>query len=220
MLEEDIALANMALDCIGQATLILRYAGDIEGAGRTEDALAYWRDERDFKNSRLAELPKGDFAFTICRHFLFGSYAYLLYRELRGSRFETLKGIAEKSMKEFDYHLRHCREWMLRLGGGTDESRRRLQNALDDAWPYCDDLFLPDPKEEVLTAAGAVPDRRALKAEWDRMVDPVIAEALLDKPALADNPSKSVRDGTHTEFLGHLLAEMQVVARAHPGASW
>lgn len=221
ILEEDIALANIALDNIGQATMFLRYAGEIEGKGRNEDTFAYWRSEQEFRNVRLVEVPNGDFGFTICRQFLFAAYAYPLYTKLCQSTFDTLRGIAAKAVKEVEYHLRHAREWMLRLGDGTEESHRRVQEALNEQWDMTRDLFLPDADEVALITAGLVPDRKALRAEWLAIVEDVVSEATLQIPTESKWASdQQFRNESHSEFLGHLLAEMQIVARSHPGAVW
>lgn len=221
ILEEDIALANIALDHVGQATMLLRYAGQIEGKGRDEDALAYWRNDQEFKNVKLVELPNGDFGATICRQFLFSAYAFPFYSKLSHSPFETLRGIASKGVKEVEYHLRHSRQWMLRLGDGTSESHARVQAALNDQWDLCRDLFLPDADEVALISGALVPDRRAIRSEWLSIVEDVISEATLVLPKESSWASEQQFRGTsHTEYLGHLLAEMQIVARSHPGAVW
>lgn len=221
ILEEDIALANIALDCLGQATMLLKYAGEVEGSGRNEDALAYWRDSLEFRNCRLTELPRGDFAFTICRQFLYSVFSYLMYKHLVDSPYETLQGIAAKGLKEVEYHLRHTRTWMLRLGDGTTESKSRLEAALHVLWDPCNEFFLPDVSEAVLVARGGIPDRSKLHADWLAMVTVVIKEATLNVPP--DNKwvvKAGPRELRHTEHLGHLLCEMQIVARSHPGAQW
>lgn len=221
ILEEDIALSNLSLDCIGEAALILKLAGEIEGKARDEDALAYLRDPQEFKNCRFVELPKGDFAFTIARQFFYSSYAYLLFSSLSSHWNESLAGIAQKAVKEMEYHVRHSREWMLRLGDGTEESNKRLQAAISELWEYTADLFLPDESERALAKAGIVPDRGSLRSKWDSMVSSVLTEAKVKTP----EPNKftvarDTRDCRHTEHLGHILSEMQILVRSHPGATW
>ena len=220
MLEEDIALANIALDCVGQAHALLTLAGEVEGKGRTEDDLAYLRDTIAFRNVQLAELPRGDFGFTIARQFLFSAYAYLLYEGLRESAFAPLAGIAAKAYKEVRYHLRHCSEWFLRLGDGTAESHRRLQTALDDLWMYTGELFESDPILQTLITHGLTPDVPALGPRWKEMVAAIIDQATLTLPDDDQYMATGGRTGRHTEHLGLLLAEMQVLPRSYPNAVW
>jgi len=222
ILEEDIALANVALDLLGQATILLRMAGEVEGQGRNEDALAYFREAIEFRNCQLVELPKGDFGFTIARQFLFDVYDVVLLDALTASTNTELAAIAAKSLKEARYHVRHSGEWMLKLGDGTDESHRRVQTALDSLWRFTAELFAADPVDAELAAAGIVPDLASLKPKWASLVREVLDRATLTSPA--DTPrlagARGGRTGAHTEHLGHLLAEMQIVARSHPGATW
>ena len=222
ILEEDIALANVALDLLGQATILLRMAGEAEGRGRDEDALAYFREAVEFRNCQLVELPKGDFAFTIARQFLFDVYDVVLLDALTKSTNAELAAIAAKSLKEARYHVRHSGDWMLKLGDGTDESRRRVQAALDALWRVSSELFAADEVDAELAATGIVPDLAALKPQWESFVREVLDRATLTTPN--DVPrlprARGGRDGAHTEHLGHLLAEMQIVARSHPGATW
>ncbi len=219
ILEEDIAMANIALDLLGQATMFLRLAGQEEGAGRDEDRLAYWRVEREFRNAELVELPKGDYAFTIVRLFLFAAYAHHHLGALAQSSHAELAGIAAKAHKECRYHLRHAGEWLVRMGDGTEESRRRAQAALDDLWPWTGELFAADGVERALVAGGIISDPALLRAPFEAMVQEQAARATL---ALPEGPMRMTggRRGRHTEHLGHLLAEMQIVARSHPGAAW
>ncbi len=219
ILEEDIAMANIALDLLGQATMFLKLAGQLEGEGRDEDALAYWRDERGFRNLQMLELPKGDFAFTTMRQFLFGAFAYHHLEALSRSSHPELAGIAAKAHKESRYHLRHAGEWVLRLGDGTDESRGRAQAALDQLWPWTGELFQQDEADRELAREGIAPDLTPLRAAWERMVTEQLVKATLRLP---DGPLRMTggRAGRHTEHLGHMLAEMQIVARSHPGAKW
>lgn len=219
ILEEDIAIANIALDQIGQAELFLTLAGRAEGAGRDADALAYWRDETQFRNLQLVELPRGDFAFTMTRQFLFSAWSHFLLEGVAKSPDEDLAGIAAKAGKENRYHLRHAAEWVVRLGGGTDESHRRAQAALDELWPWTVEFFAEDDVERAAVAAGHAPALSGQKPPWDAMVADVFSRATLTPPT---TPGRMVggRQGRHTEYLGRLLAEMQIVARSHPGASW
>jgi len=210
-LEEDVALANIALDQLGAARLLLTYAGELEGAGRDEDALAYLRDDREFRNCLLVELPNGDFAVTMAKLLFLAAYQLTLYTALSGCADERLAAIASKARKEVAYHLDHARLWTVRLGDGTAESHRRMQAAVDEIWPYTHELFLPDPTAPV--------DPAGLRAEFLAIVEPVLAEATLERPA-DDWAPEGGRRGLHTEHLSYLLAEMQVLHRAHPGARW
>lgn len=218
-LEEDIALANMALDLIGQATAFLGLAGRIEGRGRSEDDLAYFRETIEFRNALLVEQPRGDFAYTILRQFFFSSHSLALFEALERSTLPELAALAAKSKKEVRYHLRHSAEWVRRLGGGTPESHARLQAALDEQWLYTAELFDVDSVERVLVGADIAPASDSLHAAWDGMIRPLLTEAGLAIPASSPS-ARGGRTGRHSEYLGHLLAEMQIVARSHPGATW
>ncbi len=219
-LEEDIALANIALDGIGQAHAFLRLAGEVEGTGRSEDDLAFLRDAIAFRNVQLVELPKGDFGFTIARQFFFAAYAYLLYEALQESPYAPLAGIAAKAFKEVRYHLRHCSEWMIRLGDGTEESHRRVQTALDDLWMYTGELFETDTVVQALNEAGIAPEVSSMRPRWKAMVGTVLEQAILTMPDDDQYMATGGRTGRHTEHLGHLLAEMQVLPRSFPDAVW
>jgi ring-1,2-phenylacetyl-CoA epoxidase subunit PaaC len=219
ILEEDIALANIALDLIGQASMLLKLAGEVEGKGRSEDALAYFRDTIEFRNAQLVELPNGDFAATIVRQFLFDAWDVLVLDRLTSAANESLAGIAAKALKEAKYHLRHSAEWVRMLGDGTAESHRRAQAALDALWPYTTELFLTDDVDRQAIAAGSGVDVESLRARWRQTVDQVFAEATLVIPKDGFAP-RGGRIGRHTEHLGRMLADMQSLARAHPGASW
>jgi ring-1,2-phenylacetyl-CoA epoxidase subunit PaaC len=219
-LEEDIALANIALDCIGQANALLGLAAEAEGRGRTADELAFFRDALAYRNVQLLELPKGDFGFTIVRQLLFSAYAYLLYEGLQQSSYAPLAGIAAKAFKEVRYHLRHCSEWTIRLGDGTDESHRRAQDALGELWMYTGELFEAGPATADLAAQGLVPDPQALHTRWREMVGQVLVSATLALPKDPLRWATGGRTGRHTEHLGHLLAEMQVLPRSFPDAEW
>jgi ring-1,2-phenylacetyl-CoA epoxidase subunit PaaC len=219
ILEEDIAMANISLDLLGQATMFLKLAGQVEGQKRDEDALAFWRDERDFRNAELVELPRGDFGFTMVRQLLFSAFAYHHLEALARSTHEELAGIAAKAHKESRYHLRHAAEWVLRLGDGTDESHGRTQVALDQLWPWTGELFFQDDVDRALHAEGVAPDLASLRAPWEQMVTEQLVKATLVVPT-AQRRMTGGRTGRHTEHLGHMLAEMQIVARSHPGAKW
>lgn len=219
ILEEDIALANISLDLIGQANLLLQYAGQVEGAGRDQDALAYFRDAMEYRNALLCELPKGDFGVTIVRHFFHGVYSVLQWEALARSKDETIAGIAAKALKESKYHVRHAGEWVIRLGDGTEESHARAQAAVDLLWPYTGELFMQPSDEAELVDAGIIADVSALEGRWRTTVDDVLSRATLTVPAV-NWMQRGGRAGVHTEHLGHMLAEMQSVARAHPGATW
>ena len=218
VLEEDIALANVALDLIGQATHFLKLAGQVEGKGRDEDALAYLRDAIAYRNVKLVELPNGDFGRTIVRQFLFDAWSVLLLEKLQGAAHAELAGIAGKAYKEARYHVRHSGEWVLRLGDGTEESHRRAQTALDELWPYTGELVAADEVDRAL-AGTVAPDPAALEPAWRDLVSDVVRRATLTLPADGYMHSGG-RQGRHTEYLGHLLDEMQILARSHPGAKW
>jgi ring-1,2-phenylacetyl-CoA epoxidase subunit PaaC len=219
ILEEDIATANIALDLIGQAAQILKLAGEVEGAGRTEDTLAYFRDGVKFRNCLLVELPRGDFGDTMVRQFLFDAYSVLLWEALAACSHAGLAAIAAKALKEDKYHLRHSSEWVVRLGDGTDESHRRVQASLDRLWKYTGELFLTDEVDAAVAKDGIAVDHAGLRSRWDAVVADVLSRATLTRPA-DGAVQKGGRRGRHTEHLGHLLATMQSVARAHPGATW
>ena len=218
-LEEDVALGNLALDLLGQARSLLTYAGTLEGAGRDEDALAYFRDERDFLNAQIFELPRGDFADTIARLLVTSAYAVELYTRLQASTDETLAAVAAKAVKEVDYHRDHATQWTLRLGDGTQESHRRMAAALERLWPYVAELFESDDLVQRLAAAGIAVDPAELEEPTLAYVDRVLAEATLARPETTVRHTGG-RRGIHTEQLGYLLAEMQYLARSHPGAGW
>jgi ring-1,2-phenylacetyl-CoA epoxidase subunit PaaC len=224
MLEEDIAMTNIALDLIGQARLLLAHAGRLEGLGRDENALAYFRDEPDFRNWTLVELPNGesahdDYGVTIARNLLYSALAVPLWEALARSSDVELAQIAAKSVKEARAHLRHASEWLVRLGDGTDTSHARMQSALALLWPYTNEWWTPDAVEREAAAAGIGPVIAGLKPAWDATLDAVLAQATLARPA--DGPFVSTgKLGVHSEHMGFLLAEMQTLARRHPGASW
>jgi ring-1,2-phenylacetyl-CoA epoxidase subunit PaaC len=214
-LEEDIALGNIALDLIGHARSFLHYAGS--ATGRSEDDLAYFRDEHEFRSVHLVEQPNGDFAHTIVRQLIISVYLFELYRDLSGSADPTLAAVAGKAVKEVDYHRDHASQWILRLALGTDESRARLLVALSDLWPYVEELFRDEPLHDALAGTAVRPS--GLRNAFDRVVTDLFAEAQLDIPG-TPIASGGGRRGQHSEYLGYLLTEMQVLARRHPGASW
>ena len=223
VLEEDIAQTNVGLDLLGQARLWLSYAGDVEARyappGRDEDQLAFLRDGAEFRNLLLVEQPNGSFADTTARQFLFDAWHLPLLRALAGSRDDRVAGIAAKAAKEAAYHVERSGDWVIRLGDGTDESHARMQAAIDDLWMYTGEMFAPDATELALVDAGIAADVRALVAPWRERVDAVLGEATLSAPRDTYMQQGGKR-GVHTEHLGHLLAQMQVLQRAHPGARW
>jgi ring-1,2-phenylacetyl-CoA epoxidase subunit PaaC len=219
MLEEDIALSNLALDLIGQARLFYARASEVEGRGRDEDALAYLRDEHEFANLLLTEQPNGDFAATVVRQLFFAAFKHPFYDALTRSQDRQLADIAGKAVKEMAYHVRHAGEWVIRLGDGTEESRGRATAALDDLWMYTGEMFEIDEGVEALIEAGIAVDPARIRPAWDATIDRVLGEATLARPADRWMQSGG-RRGRHSEHLGHLLAEMQVLHRAHPGVVW
>lgn len=219
ILEEDIALANIALDLIGQANLLLALAGKIEGKGRDQDALAYFREAVDYRNTLLVELPKGDFAFTIVRQFLVSVFAYLQLEALQKSSNKELAGIASKAVKEVKYHVRHSADWMIKLGDGTEESHRRMQDAVNDIWRYTGELFLADDVDRSAAASGLGVDPTTLEAPWRAHIDDVLTRATITVPEVKFM-QRGGRAGKHTEHLGHILSEMQIVARSFPTGAW
>jgi ring-1,2-phenylacetyl-CoA epoxidase subunit PaaC len=218
-LEEDVALTNIGLDLLGQARVLLSYAGELEGEGRTEDDLAYLRDEREFTNVQLVEQPNGDFGVTIARQLLFSVYQLLVYGDLRASSDPTLAAVAGKAVKEVAYHVDHAEQWTRRLGDGTEESHDRMQAGIDAMWPFVAELFESDDLVAELAAAGVAVDPASVQAEWDRRVDAVLADATLTRPTPTWR-ARGGRSGVHSEHMGFLLAEMQHLHRSHPGATW
>lgn len=216
-IEEDLALANIALDLLGHARLLLSYAGELDGTGRSDDDLSYTRSAREFRNVTLVETANGDFAVTIARQLVYGYYSRLLYTALEESADAVLSGFGAKACKEVAYHCMHAGQWTVRLGLGTQESRRRMQAALDKVWPYVDELFRSDRLTQRLDADCVDPAR--LRAEWEKEVAAVIAEAGLTVPK-AQWTATGGRSGLHTEAFGPLVAVMQSVRRQYPGATW
>ena len=219
MLEEDIALSNLALDLIGQARLLYAYAGAIEDKGRDEDQLAYLRDEHAYSNVLLVEQPNGDFAATMVRQLLYAAFMHPYYQALAASRDPRLAEIAAKAVKEMAYHVRHSAEWVIRLGDGTEESHARAAVALDELWTYTGELFEMQDGERTLVAAGIAVDREAIRPKWEATIDGVLAQATLHRPADRWMQTGG-RAGRHSEHLGPMLAEMQVLHRAHGGVTW
>ncbi|GMU70278.1 MAG: phenylacetate-CoA oxygenase subunit PaaI [Steroidobacteraceae bacterium] len=218
-LEEDLGIANVALDLLGQARLLLAHAGVLEGRGRDEDMLAFLRAEHEFLNATLTEQPNGDFGDTIARQFLYDSWQIELYGQLAQSADPTLAAIAAKALKETRYHLRYSAGWLVRLGDGTGESHARAHAALERLWPHTVELCDPDDIDAAMLAAGIGADLAAVRRGWDRRIDETLAEATLERPATPPWRWYGKR-GEHGEHLGRLLAEMQVLQRSHPGASW
>jgi ring-1,2-phenylacetyl-CoA epoxidase subunit PaaC len=219
MLEVDLALANIGLDLIGQATHFLGYAGTVEGKGRDADRLAFLRDGLDFRNCLLVEQPNGDFAHTIARQFLFSTWHHRLLTKLAQSKDGVIASIAAKGVKEVAYHATFAADWVVRLGDGTDESKRRIADAFEWLWRFNDEMFAMDEVDNALLASGISVDKAALRPAWDTRIDRVLADATLTKPA----PRRAVaggRTGRHSEHLGHMLTELQFLQRAYPGAVW
>ncbi|MDG2285344.1 MAG: phenylacetate-CoA oxygenase subunit PaaC [Alphaproteobacteria bacterium] len=219
VLEEDIALSNMALDLIGQATMWLDHAATVEGVGRNADELAYKRDVLDWRNTMLVEQPNGDFAVTIARQFLFDCHHHALLSILVNAGDEKVAAIAAKALKEVTYHRRHSGEWLIRLGDGTEESHERAQTALDQLWGYTHELFEADAVDLDMAARDIGVDPADLKPAWDTMIDTMLAEATLRRPANGWS-IRGGRQGLHSEHLGYILAEMQFLPRAYPDARW
>ena len=219
VIEEDLAFGNMGLDLIGQARSLYSYAGDVEGKGRDEDALAYLRDAGDYRNILLVEQPNGDFAATMVRQLFYAAFAHPYFEALMRSKDATLAAIAAKTVKEMAYHLRHSAEWTIRLGDGTDESHARAQAAVDELWPYTGEMFECDQVERALIEAGVAVDPVPLRVIWNNTIEQVLSEATLTRPG-DDYMQSGGRTGRHSEHLGHILAELQFVQRAYPGATW
>lgn len=218
-LEEDVALANIGLDQLGQARTLLAYAGQVEGDGRTEDDLAYFRDERDFRNVKLVERVQTDFGVAMARLLLFSAWQSELYADLARSADPTLAGVAGKAVKEVAYHLDHARHWVIRLGDGTAESHARMQAGLDAEWPWLEELFDGSSVDPGLVAAGVAVDPASLRDRVLATLRRTVAEATLAVPDVAPAVGGG-RQGLHTEEMGYLLAEMQHLTRSHPGATW
>ncbi|MBK6820509.1 MAG: phenylacetate-CoA oxygenase subunit PaaC [Bacteroidetes bacterium] len=219
ILEEDLALTNIALDNIGRAQAFLKYAAEVEGLGKTADDLAYKRDERSFYNNLIAELPIGDFAYTIARQLLIAVFEQLQFTDLSKSSNETIAGIAAKSLKEVRYHVAHARDWCYRLGKGTEESHNRLQRAFNELWMYTGELFEMYDEDVILVFDGVAGDLNTLKIQYYDAVQKILNDSNIQIPVV-DYMQTGSRKGIHTEYLGHILAEMQYLQRAYPDAIW
>ena len=219
LLEEDLAMPNMALDMIGTARSLYAYAAAVEGKGQSEDDLAYLRDERGYRNCLLVERPNGDFAHTMLKQLYFAAFMEPFWQAAQTSTDETIRGIAGKAAKEMSYHIRHAGEWVVRLGDGTDESMARMAEAVSDLEPYRGELFESSDAAQSVEKSGVFPKRASIKPVWTATINHVFAEAQLELPE-EGYAQVGGRVGRHTEALGHMLAEMQSVYRAHPGASW
>lgn len=219
VLEEDIALANMGLDLIGQARALLTRAGEVEGAGHDEDQLAFLREERDFRNVTLVELPRGDFAVTVLRNAIMATFFKLLWEKLGDSSDAELAAIAGKAVKEARYHQQHAADWVVRLAGGTEESRRRIESAVAALWPYTAELFASDAVDAHAAAIGLGPRWGDLQQAWQAEMAQVFEEAGLAQPAATPFLSTG-KTGVHSEHMGLILTEMQYLQRAYPGGTW
>ena len=218
-LEEDIALSNISLDMFGRANLLLEYAATLKGNGTTSDELAYKRNEREFSNHIICEQPNGNFADTIVRQFFLDAFYKLFLQKLTKSKDEQLSAIAQKSIKETTYHLRHSSKWIIRLGDGTVESHAKVQSAIDNLWMFTNELFEMNEIDNEMLEQKIGVDCSKLKIEWDKIINEVLSEATLKRPEDANMPTGG-RQGIHTEHLGHLLSDMQYLQRAYPDATW
>ena len=219
-LEEDMALTNVSLDLIGQARMWLSYAGELEGAGRGEDQLAFLRDAHQFSNVLLVEQPNGNYADTLVRQFFFDAAHYFLLEALTASTDPRIAEIAQKSIKEVTYHVRRSGDLIVRLGDGTELSHRMVQQAVDCLWPYTGELFSSDAADQAMQREGIAPAPDAIRAQWLQHVQDILTEATLQTPPAAAWMQSGGKQGKHTEHLGYLLAEMQFLQRAYPGATW
>jgi ring-1,2-phenylacetyl-CoA epoxidase subunit PaaC len=219
VLEEDIAMSNMALDLIGQARAVLKHAGDLEGVGHDEDQLAFLREERAYLNPTLVELPRGDFAFTVLRNAVMATFFKLLWEGLTGSTDEVLAGIAGKALKESRYHQQHAADWLVRLGDGTAESHRRVESAVHQLWLYTPELFENDSVDDSAQRTGLGPRWGDLKAAWQAEIDLIFGQAHIDVPSPSTFRSTG-KKGVHSEHMGYMLAEMQHLQRSFPGGMW
>lgn len=219
ILEEDIAMTNIALDLVGQATSFLNYAGEVEGKGRDGDALAFLRFDRDYKNALLVEQPNGDFGMTMMRQFLFDAFRKPLFERLQNSSDKQLAAIAEKSLKETKYHLKHSSEWVIRLGDGTEESHNRIQDSLNTLWRYTSELFYSDEVDVEMQKKGIAPNMSEVFDDFNVTVHHVLSEATLQIPT-NNWKHEGGRKGLHSEHMGHILAELQYMQRAYPNMEW
>jgi ring-1,2-phenylacetyl-CoA epoxidase subunit PaaC len=221
ILEEDIAMSNVALDLIGQSRGFYTYAAQIEGNGKTEDVYAFHRGEREFRNKLMVEQPDNkDFGFTMMKLFLNGCFDYLMFRDLMKSTDETISGLAAKSIKEVTYHVRHAGDWVVRLGDGTTESHQRIQNSLNELWPFTNELFEQDDIDTLLINNGIAFDKESVRSEWTKMVNEILTKATLTIPENIMYFHTGGLKGVHTEHFGFLLAEMQYLPRTYPDAVW
>lgn len=218
-LEEELANANFALDYLGQARAFYSHAAELEGQGRDEDDLAFLRDSSDFENVLLVEQPNGDFAQTVVRQFFYDAFSYLQLQQLQASADEKVAAIATRGAKELEYHLRHVRQWVVRLGDGTEESHRRMQDAVNRLWCYSGELLAPDAIDSWASENGIGPDPATLKENWHQLISDAFAEATLSVPENGWMASGG-KNGQHTEHHGYLLADLQFLQRAYPGATW
>ena len=219
ILEQDIAISNIALDLIGQSRNFYQYAAQIKGDGATEDSLAYFRDAHEFKNILLVELPNGDWAKTILKLFFFSTYQYYLYQKLVDSSDKQLSAIAEKSLKEVTYHVRWSSEWVIRLGDGTEESSNRIKNALKELWDYTGEMFIPSNYESECAQNNIGVEVSSLKNDWEKKVKEIFDEATLSIPTERIDKSDG-KNGGHTKHLEEILSEMQFLQRTYPGCEW
>ena len=219
MLEEDLALPNMALELIGQARSLYQYAGEVEGKGRSEDDLAYLRREREYLNCMMVARPNGDFAHTMLRQLYFAAFIHPFWQAATTSSDATVAGIAAKAVKEVSYHIRHAGEWVVRLGDGTEESARRMRDAVEALAPYIDELFETDAVTQAIAEAGVAPEPATLRDAFDRTVGEIFAEAQLE-PVTVEYGKTGGRKGMHAEAMGFLLADLQYMQRTYPGAAW
>ena len=218
-LEEDIALSNISLDMFGRANLLLEYAATLKGNGTTSDELAFKRNEREFSNHIICEQPNGNFADTMVRQFFLDAFYKLFLQKLTNSKDDQLSAIAQKSIKETTYHLRHSSKWIIRLGDGTVESHAKVQSAIDNLWMFTNELFEMNEIDNEMLEQKIGVDCSELKIEWDKIINEVLSEATLNRPEDANMPTGG-RQGIHTEHLGHLLSDMQYLQRAYPDATW
>lgn len=219
VLEQDIAITNIALDLIGEARSLYQYAAELKGGNATEDTEAFLRDVLAYRNVLLVEQPNTDWAFTIVRQFFYDAFHALLHRELLKSNDERLRAIANKTLKEVTYHLKWSSEWMIRLGDGTDISREKMQNAVNNLWEFTGELFIPSAIETKAQESGIAPSLPDLAAEWHDKVNAILEQATLTKPA-SNYQQKGGKKGVHTEHMGYILADMQFLQRTYPGATW
>lgn len=218
-LEEDLAMSNIGLDLFGQSRTMLSYAGELGGKGLSEDDLAFKRNEREYYNVLLSELPNGHFEDTVARNFLHSAFFYHLYQALTNSKDEMIAAHAAKSIKEITYHLRHNAEWLVRLGDGTEESHEKIQQSLEDIWPFTGDLFEMDKVDETLIKSGITVDLNTIKPLWDSTVNEVLQRATLNRPEDGYMHTGRLK-AMHTEHLGHMLCDMQYMQRAYPNMEW